>query len=451
MTLQVEDYNLDHSPTLHTGGTLQGSGVHVIGSSVAPLASGPASRHFVASLSQPLSAQIARDGAQDRIAIKVVSRLEAHKRRPHHIGSEISALASSPPHANVGHRNSLRSARVISEHLESLYTQVLTLLNAYASSTHYSILTPFYPYTLRALLDNSSFVPSSPSFLPLVLALSHQLVQALDHLHHTLNLAHRDLNPSNIAIASNGRLKLIDFGCCIPTACPSSASDPPVVDGPKGLEHDFGTLPYRAPELIFGSNAYDPKGLDRWMLGCTLAEFWTPFQDPTREPDSDDSDSDSDPDAQDGYWSSPPSPHSSRPSQNPAPRPPNRQRLFTLPSRNPTDFSLLASIFSTLGTPTLQTWPEARALPNFGYFVFQSHPVDLEWVSKRCTFLAELGEERRNRLEGLEKMLAGLVRISEGERWGVERCLKEGGWDTVETEGLIVRGELGRWLEEYWQ
>ncbi|KDE05227.1 CMGC/CDK protein kinase [Microbotryum lychnidis-dioicae p1A1 Lamole] len=429
MTLQVEHYNLEHSPTLHTGGTLQGSGVHVIGSSVAPLASGPASRHFVASLSQPLTAHIAQDGAQDRIVIKVVTHLEAHQRRPHHIGREISALASSPPHANV-----------------------LTLLNAYASSTHYSILTPFYPYSLRALLDNSSFVPSSPSFLFLVLALSHQLVQALDHLHHTLNLAHRDLNPSNIVIASNGRLKLIDFGCCLPTpGTSSSASDFPFVDGPKGLEHDFGTLPYRAPELIFGSNAYDPKGLDHWMLGCTLAEFWTPFENSTRDPDSDDSDSNSNSDPQDGYWSEPPLTHSSRPTQNPAPpQRPNRQRLFTLPSRNPTDFSLLASIFSTLGTPTLQTWPEARALPNFGYFIFQSHPVDSEWVRKRCTFFDEVGEERRDRLKGLEKMIAGLVRISEGERWGVESCLKEGGWDTVEMERMIVRGELGKCLEEYW-
>ncbi|SCV73378.1 BQ2448_7304 [Microbotryum intermedium] len=403
MTLQVEDYNLDHPATLHTVGTLQGRAVHVIASTVTPLASGPASRHFLASLSQPLSARAGQDSAQDRIVIKVV----------------------------------------------------LALLNAYESSTHYSILTPFYPYTLRALLDNPHFVPSSPSYAPFALALSRQLVQALHHLHHNLSLAHRDLNPSNIVIASNGRLKLIDFGCCIPTASSSTSTSDRVVDGPKGLEHDFGTLPYRAPELIFGSNSYDPKGLDRWMLGCTLAEFWTPFEEEPRDEGSDDSDEASN--IQDGYWSDPPPPRA-EPSFPPIStssctngaqaRAPLRQSLFTLPSRNPTDFSLLSSIFSTLGTPTLQTWPEARHLPSFGYFVFQEHPVDQGWVRRRCVFLEEVDEEKRNGLDVLEEVMFGLVRISQRERWSVERCLQGVGRDVVDTEGMIERGELARWLEE---
>ncbi|GAA5872042.1 hypothetical protein JCM16303_000955 [Sporobolomyces ruberrimus] len=50
---------------------------------------------------------------------------------------------------------------------------------------------------------------------------------------------------------------------------------------------------------------------------------------------------------------------------------PTRQTLFT---SGLSDFVLAASIFKVVGTPTLDTWPEAKQLPNFARFGFASFP-----------------------------------------------------------------------------
>jgi serine/threonine protein kinase len=35
--------------------------------------------------------------------------------------------------------------------------------------------------------------------------------------------------------------------------------------------------PYRPPELLFGSDRYDPFALDSWAFGVTMAEMFTPL------------------------------------------------------------------------------------------------------------------------------------------------------------------------------
>ncbi len=34
---------------------------------------------------------------------------------------------------------------------------------------------------------------------------------------------------------------------------------------------------YRGPELLFGEHPYDPYALDKWALGCTFAQVYTPL------------------------------------------------------------------------------------------------------------------------------------------------------------------------------
>jgi serine/threonine protein kinase len=83
----------------------------------------------------------------------------------------------------------------------------------------------------------------------------------------------------------------------------------------ESLNYCANDRPYRAPELIFSPNDYGGE-IDMWSFGCTVAELFTPKD--TLFSDG----------AQDGMLSS--------------------------------DLVLLASITSTLGTPTTESWPESK-------------------------------------------------------------------------------------------
>ena len=68
-------------------------------------------------------------------------------------------------------------------------------------------------------------------------------------------------------LASDGQLKLADFGLAKRFGDPSVPMTPTVV-----------TLFYRAPELLYGARAYS-IGVDMWAMGCIFAELMlrTPY------------------------------------------------------------------------------------------------------------------------------------------------------------------------------
>ncbi|KEF55026.1 CMGC/CDK protein kinase [Exophiala aquamarina CBS 119918] len=113
-------------------------------------------------------------------------------------------------------------------------------------------------------------------------------------------ILHRDLKTSNLLLNNRGEIKLADFGMARYTGNPR----------PK-LTQLVVTLWYRAPELLLGTEAYDSE-IDVWSLGCIFAELLT--KDP----------------------------------------------LFQ--GKNEVD--QLSKIFALLGTPTNETWPGFRSLPN---------------------------------------------------------------------------------------
>lgn len=127
-----------------------------------------------------------------------------------------------------------------------------------------------------------------------------QLTSAIDHL-HTNYILHRDLKTSNLLLTNRGELKLADFGMARYT------SEPP----PRHLTQLVVTLWYRSPELLLGTATYT-SSVDIWSLGCVFAELLT---------------------------STP---------------------LF--PGKNEVD--QLSQIFTLLGTPNSQTWPQFHSLPN---------------------------------------------------------------------------------------
>ncbi|MEQ1728611.1 MAG: protein kinase [Vicinamibacterales bacterium] len=111
-----------------------------------------------------------------------------------------------------------------------------------------------------------------------VLRTAHELAAALDaaHLHR---ITHRDLKPENIIRASNGTLKILDFGLALVDETAAAALDTPRVTTPGTL---VGTPAYMAPEQLNGLRT-DAR-TDLFAFGLVLYEYATgvhPFAAPT--------------------------------------------------------------------------------------------------------------------------------------------------------------------------
>ncbi|EKM61771.1 uncharacterized protein PHACADRAFT_248614 [Phanerochaete carnosa HHB-10118-sp] len=82
---------------------------------------------------------------------------------------------------------------------------------------------PFIKLSLSDLLESPSFSPHSApvpgppfgeaEFTTVARSVIYQICSALAYLHDSVNsIAHRDVKPRNVLIASDGCAKLIDFG-----------------------------------------------------------------------------------------------------------------------------------------------------------------------------------------------------------------------------------------------
>ncbi|OAY46560.1 cyclin-dependent kinase D-3 [Manihot esculenta] len=78
---------------------------------------------------------------------------------------------------------------------------------------------------------------------------------------HKKWVLHRDMKPNNLLIASNGQLKLADFGLARIFGSPD-----------RKFTHQVFARWYRAPELLFGTKQYG-SGVDVWAAACIFAEL----------------------------------------------------------------------------------------------------------------------------------------------------------------------------------
>lgn len=85
------------------------------------------------------------------------------------------------------------------------------------------------------------------------------LPQGLDYL-HSKNIVHGDLKPDNMLLASDGRVKISDFG---------SAR---MVDHGHTTVRTMGTPAFMAPEMCEGQ-PYHGEVADIWALGICLYMF----------------------------------------------------------------------------------------------------------------------------------------------------------------------------------
>ena len=136
---------------------------------------------------------------------------------------------------------------------------------------------------------------------------------------HARRVLHRDLKPQNLLLSGDGPLKIADFGLARAYGIPIRQYTQEVV-----------TLWYRAPELLMGEKNYSTP-VDIWSIGCIMAEILT------------------------------------------------SRALF----QGKAEINQLFCIFSTLGTPTEEEWPNFKKLDNFKETFPMFPKQDLAGILKR--------------------------------------------------------------------
>lgn len=104
------------------------------------------------------------------------------------------------------------------------------------------------------LADLSNWKVTSDQYLQIIL----QIIQGIEYIHNC-GILHRDIKPQNILIDDDGIVKIADFGLS------------KIMDGGPKTASMF-TLPYRPPELLYGSDRYN-QSADIWAYGCTIVEI----------------------------------------------------------------------------------------------------------------------------------------------------------------------------------
>ncbi len=114
--------------------------------------------------------------------------------------------------------------------------------------------------SLQDLLQRLKVIPPA-----LAISYINQICKGLAYAHEK-GIIHRDINPANVMVLPDDRIKILDFGL----ACHLGTED----------EHIGGVLAYQAPELLEGEAA--DQSSDIYALGITAYELVTgqkPFND----------------------------------------------------------------------------------------------------------------------------------------------------------------------------
>jgi Tol biopolymer transport system component len=162
---------------------------------------------------------------------------------------------------------------------------------AAAALNHPNILSVFHvgqqhgvPYIVTELLEGETLrdrlrrgVLSPKAAIDFVVQVAQGLAAA-----HAKGIAHRDLKPENVFVASDGRLKILDFGLAKLLHGQPSSGDAVSTEDHTDPAHLVGTVGYMAPEQVCGQPA-DARS-DIFALGCVLYEMLSgtrAFQKPT--------------------------------------------------------------------------------------------------------------------------------------------------------------------------
>jgi len=140
-----------------------------------------------------------------------------------------------------------------------------------SSGTHFLVLELVEGETLARRLSRGCLPVDE------ALEVCRQVAEALEAAHGR-DVLHRDLKPGNIQIASDSRVKVLDFGLAKiihPEEAPAGNSNSPTLlaSWHTGGGVILGTAAYMSPEQTRG-RVLD-KGADLWAFGCVLFESLT--------------------------------------------------------------------------------------------------------------------------------------------------------------------------------
>ncbi|KAE8235112.1 hypothetical protein A4X03_0g9896, partial [Tilletia caries] len=133
---------------------------------------------------------------------------------------------------------------------------IAEILDITYTKSSIDIIMPLYEGTLQDLIDDQEGRELRPRRSK---QLSKQLISAVSHIHRH-GLVHLDLQPGNLMITRDFRLKIVDFG--LAQAVGATTTSPTV-----------GTIGYAAPESIMGSMRPTFQN-DVWSVGCIIAEMY---------------------------------------------------------------------------------------------------------------------------------------------------------------------------------
>ncbi|KAJ2847718.1 TFIIH complex serine/threonine-protein kinase subunit kin28, partial [Coemansia erecta] len=130
------------------------------------------------------------------------------------------------------------------------------LIDVFSHKTNLNLVLEFLDTDLENVIKDKSLV-----FMPAdIKSWMMMALRGLDHCHKCW-LLHRDLKPNNFLIASDGQLKLADFGLAREFG-----------DVKRAMTSQTVTRWYRAPELLMGAANYTGS-IDIWAMGCIFAEL----------------------------------------------------------------------------------------------------------------------------------------------------------------------------------
>ncbi|PPQ89974.1 hypothetical protein CVT25_009614 [Psilocybe cyanescens] len=322
------------------------------------------------------------DGVPQWIVVKSATTLRKFTKEPHDIVKELRLL-SSMTHANI--------AFVIGSFLDD-EQNMLNIYMPYFAMSLSSLLAspylsphPFPPLTLHAPNTDTDAATHDEQFNIIARSIMIQTLAALAFLHsEQRRIGHRDIKPENIMLATDGCVKLIDFGVSWNETELDLEKNHDLWPEYKGklyfevstrfFGNDTRNRAYRAPELLFGSRNYDHCAIDLWSVGATFAEFFTPLRLVSDDEDDGDDDDDTDPDAEGEPEHVPLEPFIV-PKYLRIGYPGAQWKRNTLFNGERGEIGLAWSIFKIFGTPTEANWPDFEELPGATSVVFNVVPA----------------------------------------------------------------------------
>ncbi|KAJ2489551.1 TFIIH complex serine/threonine-protein kinase subunit kin28 [Coemansia sp. RSA 2050] len=174
----------------------------------------------------------------------------------HHIGTNRKVAIKKIKLGNMRSGLDMSAIREVKALRELRHPNVIELIDVFSHKTNLNLVLEFLDTDLENVIKDKSLV-----FMPAdIKSWMMMALRGLDHCHKCW-LLHRDLKPNNFLIASNGQLKLADFGLAREFG-----------DVKRAMTSQTVTRWYRAPELLLGATNYTGS-IDIWAMGCIFAEL----------------------------------------------------------------------------------------------------------------------------------------------------------------------------------